>query len=113
MAVMEVRNDNTGWLIMWLEPLGEDRWLAPGEVFQVRSDYTGDDQAFSITCWGNDEDRAAGIENITVWIDNGDCDAQVTDRAGNIIECGHHRPEEINRKWAAAADEARRRTQER
>lgn len=57
MAVMEVRNNNnTGWLIMWLEPLGEDRWLAPGEVFQVRSDYTGNDQAFSITCWVNDED---------------------------------------------------------
>ncbi|MFI6387126.1 hypothetical protein ACIBHY_31670 [Nonomuraea sp. NPDC050547] len=113
MAVMEVRNDNTGWLIMWLEPLGEDRWLAPGEVFQVRSDYTGDDQAFSITCWVNDEDRAAGIENIAVWIDNGDCYAQVTDRAGNTIECGHRRPEEINRKWAAAAEEAHRLMQER
>ncbi|MFE9680987.1 hypothetical protein [Streptomyces sp. NPDC006285] len=68
MAVMEVRNDNTGWLIMWLEPLGEDRWLAPGEVFRIRSDYTGNDQAFSITCWVNEEDRAAEIENVTVWI---------------------------------------------
>ncbi|MFG2963705.1 hypothetical protein ACGFZS_10505 [Streptomyces sp. NPDC048288] len=109
MAVMEVRNDNAGRLIVWLEPLGEDRWLAPGEVFRIQSDYTGDDQAFSVTSWVNDEDRAAGIENITVWIDNGDCYAQVTDRAGNIIECGHQRPEEINMKWAAATEEARRR----
>ncbi|MDR6320304.1 hypothetical protein [Actinoplanes couchii] len=21
-----------GWLILWLEPLGEDRWLRPGDV---------------------------------------------------------------------------------
>ncbi|MGW0782555.1 hypothetical protein [Streptomyces sp. NPDC002913] len=113
MAVMEVHNDNTGWLVMWLEPLGEDRWLAPGEVFRIRSDYTGDDQAFSITCWVDDEDRAAGIENVTVWIENGDCYAQVTDRAGNIIECGHQRPAQISMKWAKTMEEASKRMKER
>ncbi|MFE6888174.1 hypothetical protein [Streptomyces sp. NPDC057694] len=113
MTVMEVRNDYKGWLVLWLEPLGEDRWLEPGETFRIRSDYDGDALAFSVTCWADEEDRAAGIENMAVWIEAGDCYAQVTDRLGNVIECGHHRPEEINRKWSAAAEEARRRMKER
>ncbi|MFJ7967289.1 hypothetical protein [Streptomyces sp. NPDC096324] len=112
MAVMDVRNDNTGWLVLWLEPLGEDRWLRPGETFRVRSDYDGAESAFSITSWVNEEDRAAGIENVAVWIEAGDCYAQVTDDAGDIVECGHHRPEEIDRKWTEAAEKARERVSE-
>jgi hypothetical protein len=108
-AVTEVRNDHTGWLCLWLEPLGEDRWLEPGETFRIESDYNGAEMAFSVTCWTNDDDRAAGIENVTVWVENGNCDPEVTDRAGNVVECGHHRPEDISRKWAAAAEEARKR----
>ncbi|MFE4698526.1 hypothetical protein ACFRIC_15775 [Streptomyces sp. NPDC056738] len=113
MAVMDVRNDNKGWLVLWLEPLGEDRWLRPDETFRIRSDYDGDELAFSITSWVNEEDRAAGIENVTVWIEAGDFDVQVTDGAGNVVECGHHRPEEIDRKWAEAAEAARKRVSER
>ncbi|MFE1289749.1 hypothetical protein [Streptomyces sp. NPDC058751] len=113
MAVMEVCNDNTGLLVLWLEPLGEDRWLEPGEAFRVRSDYDGDELAFSVTCWADEEDRAAGIENVTVWVEAGDWDAQVTDRSGNVIECGHHRPEEIDRRWTERAEEARGRVEER
>ncbi|MEV6104240.1 hypothetical protein AB0M28_05915 [Streptomyces sp. NPDC051940] len=109
MAVMEVRNDSKGWLILWLEPLGEDRWLEPGETFRIRSNYDGDELAFSVTCWVDEEDRAAGIENVAVWIEAGDCDAQVTDRAGNVVECGHHRPVEVDRKWTAVAAEIRSR----
>ncbi|MFB7294209.1 hypothetical protein [Actinacidiphila glaucinigra] len=99
MAIMDVRNDSTGWLTLWLEPLGEDRWLKPGETFRVRSDYQGNDLAFSVNLWVDDGDRSAGIENVAVWIENGDCYAEVTDAAGNVIECGHQRPEKINKKW--------------
>ncbi|MEU6768046.1 hypothetical protein ABZ916_36755 [Streptomyces sp. NPDC046853] len=109
MAVMEVRNDSPGWLTLWLEPLGEDRWLKPDETFRVRSDYQGDDLAFSVTFWVDDEDRSAGIENMAVWIENGDFYAEVVDRAGNLIECGHQRPAEVNRRWQATAEEARKR----
>ncbi|MER8188306.1 hypothetical protein [Kitasatospora sp. NPDC094015] len=108
MAVMEVRNDSKGWLVMWLEPLGEDRWLRPDETFRVRSDYNGDELAFSITFWVDDNDRSAGIENVAVWIENGDCYAEVVDTAGNLIECGHQRPAEVDRRWQAARDEAQR-----
>ncbi|MEU3791892.1 hypothetical protein AB0F07_19115 [Streptomyces fructofermentans] len=109
MAVMDVRNDSTGWLTLWLEPLGEDRWLKPGERLRVRSDYRGDDLAFSVDLWTDEEDRAAGIENIAVWIEAGDCYAEVTDAAGDVVECGHQRPVEISRKWTASREEARRR----
>jgi hypothetical protein len=110
MAVMEVRNDHAGWLVLWLEPLGEDRWLRPGETFRIQSDYIGGELAFSVVSWVHDDDRAAGIENITVCIEHRDAYAQVTDRAGNILECGHQRPAEIDSTWAAAREELEERT---
>src|ERR1051325_9132728 len=109
MAVMDVRNDSKSWLVMWLEPLGEDRWLKPDEKFQVRSDYNGDELAFSVSYWVDDQDRSAGIENVAVWIENGDCYAEVVDGAGNLVECGHQRPAEVDRRWQAALEEAQRR----
>ncbi|WP_432188045.1 hypothetical protein [Streptomyces sp. Tue6028] len=112
MAVVEVRNDSKGWLTMWLEPLGEDRWLKPDETFRVRSDYSGDELAFSVVFWV-DDDRSAGIENVAVWVEAGDCYAEVVDQAGSIVECGHQRPDEVNRRWAAALEEARKRAAER
>ncbi|WP_377272289.1 hypothetical protein [Peterkaempfera sp. SMS 1(5)a] len=112
MAVMDVHNDSQGWLTMWLEPLGEDRWLKPGEAFRVRSDYYGDELAFSVNFW-RDDDPSAQIENVAVWIENGDCSAEVVDREGNVIECGHQRPDEINRRWQARLDAAQQPAAER
>ncbi|MDQ0777715.1 hypothetical protein QF026_006181 [Streptomyces aurantiacus] len=102
-----------GWLVMWLEPLGEDRWLRPDETFRVRSDYNGDEPAFSINFWVDDDDRSAGIENVAVWIENGDCYAEVVGSAGNLIECGHQRPAEVDRRWQAVREEAQGRAAER
>lgn len=113
MAVMDVRNDSQGWLTLWLEPLGEDRWLRPGETFRVRSDYNGEDLAFSVNTWVDEGDRSARIENIAVWIENGACDAEVADAAGTLLACGHQRPEEVDRRWEAAREDARERTAER
>ncbi len=110
---MDVRNDSTGWLTLWLEPLGEDRWLRPDETFRIRSDYNGDEPAFSVSFWVDEDDRSAGIENIAVWIESGDCYAEVVDRSGRLIECGHQRPEAVNRQWQAAREEAQKRLAER
>jgi hypothetical protein len=108
MAVMGVCNDSNGWLVLWLEPLGEDRWLKPGEELRIRTDYHGDDVAFTVRWWADSDDQAAGIGNITVWVENGSAygDADVTDTAGNAIGCGHQRPADADRKRARALDEA-------
>jgi hypothetical protein len=103
---MDVRNDSTEWLVLWLEPLGEDRWLRRGERLRIRTDYRGDDLAFSVTSWV-DDDWSDGIENIAVWIENGDCYAEVTNAAGDVVECGHQRPAEIHAKWTLALTETR------
>ncbi|MFI6493790.1 hypothetical protein [Streptomyces sp. NPDC050564] len=68
--------------------------------------------AFSVNYWVDENDRAAGIETVAVRIENGDCYAEVVDNAGNVIECGHQRPAEINRRWQAKAEEIQKRTAE-
>lgn len=109
MAVMGVCNSSQGWLVLWLEPLGEDRWLRPGETLRVRSDYDGGELAFSVDCWVCEDDRAAGIENISVCVENGSAYAEVVDAAGTVVECGHQRPAEVDRRWKAMADQASKR----
>jgi hypothetical protein len=106
MAIMAVRNDSTGWLVLWLEPLGEDFWLRPAETFQIRSPYAGAELEFIVNYWVNDHDRTTGIENVTLWIQNGDpFEVVVTDGTGAVVECGHARPVEIAEKWAAQRGE--------
>lgn len=92
MAVIDVQNSGTGWLVLWTEPLGEDRWMRPGERFRIRSAYQGDQVPFRVVHWSDEKDRAAGIENVTVVDEWGDCYATVvTDATGAVIECGHQR----------------------
>jgi uridine kinase len=98
---MTVRNGSAGWLCLWLEPLGEDRWLRSGETFRITSDYAGDKADFQVDYWVDDQDRAAGIENVTVWIQYGNPYAEVTDDDGHVVECGHQRPPEVALKWEA------------
>jgi hypothetical protein len=100
MAIMDLRNGSAGWMLMWLEPLGEDRWLRPGETFRIRSDYRGDELPFAVVASVSDEYRSDGIEQVAVWVEHGDFYAEVIDEAGNLIECGHNRPAEIHRRWA-------------
>ncbi|MFF5233240.1 hypothetical protein [Dactylosporangium sp. NPDC000521] len=98
MAIMDLRNDSDGWLVLWLEPLGEDRWLKPGETVHIRSDHDGDDAPFTVDRL-EDDDEAAGIANIAVWVNGGA--AEVTDSSGTRLESGHQRPEEVTKKWSA------------
>ena len=113
MAAIGVRNGSNGWLVLWIEPIGEDRWLMPGETFEVRSDYVGDEQAFTVDYSIDHSERGAGIESITVYTDKGDWQVEVTDGSGNLVHCGHQRPSEIDQKWKTQAEEARRRMQDR
>ncbi|MEV0131004.1 hypothetical protein AB0H83_21385 [Dactylosporangium sp. NPDC050688] len=106
MAIMAVRNDSAGWLVLWLEPLGEDFWLRPAETFQNRSPYAGAELECIVNYWVNDDDRAAGIGTVTMWIQNRDpFEVVVTDGRGAVVECGHGRPVEIAEKWAAQREQ--------
>ena len=101
MALMEVNNDSAQWLIVWLEPLGEDRWLKRGEALQIRTDYVGDELAFGVLTHASEKDRADGIDNLSVYVERGHPMAVVTDRDGNVLECGHQRPDEVDQRWKA------------
>lgn len=104
MASIVVSNSSDDWLVVWLEPLGEDRWLRPGERFTIHDNHDGPNTPFEIVYWASDDDRAAGIENLTVWINEGDpFTTEVHDRSGAVVECGHQRPPEVDQKWSAAA----------
>ena len=52
-GVLDITNSYAGWLTLWLEPLGEDRWLRPGETFRIRSDYNGDEPDFLVAFWAD------------------------------------------------------------
>lgn len=99
MGILDITNSHAGWLTLWLEPLGEDRWMRPGETFRIRSDYDGDERDFLIDLSAGAKARPAGIENVTVSIERGSPYARVTDDSGNVVECGHQRPAEIHARW--------------
>jgi hypothetical protein len=105
-ALIDITNSSNEWLVMWLEPLGEDRWLRRGETLRVKSDYVGAELAISIEHWARDEDRAAGIAHVSVWVEGGSAYAEVTHRSGRSVPCGSQRPEAIDRAWKAGLAEA-------
>jgi hypothetical protein len=84
---MEVRNDSEGLVELFLEPLGEDRWLTPGETFTIRSDYEGDEEPFEVT----DERGLDGTGAVVVW-PHACGEVEVFDDSGALVECGHQRP---------------------
>ena len=102
MAVTQIFNHSDGWLVMYLEPLGEDRWLRPGQTFEVRSDYDGPNCPFTIEFLVDHGDHSYGIESVSVWVNEGNCYAEVTDETGAATECGHQRPADVHERWAKA-----------
>ena len=95
---MGVHNGSAGWLILWLEPLGEDRWLRPGETFQVRSDHQGEQYPLTLYRGVDPDGPTAGLEYVEVWVDHGPW-VTVTDSSGVVVECGHQRPADVSRQW--------------
>lgn len=95
MATMDVENSSGGMLVLWMEPLGVDYWLRPGERFRIHLPCPAGESPFGIVHWSDERDLAAGIANLTVTVEAGDCrEVTVTDRAGTLLDCGHQRPED-------------------
>ncbi|MFE4458305.1 hypothetical protein ACFROC_13225 [Nocardia tengchongensis] len=99
MAQMDVANRSQSWLVLWLEPWGEDRWLKPGESFRITTDYHGEGLDFTVGFSVSDDGRCIRTENLTVWVEHG-TRVEVTDSGtGGQIECGHQRPVEVEQAW--------------
>jgi hypothetical protein len=105
---MDVTNSSEGRLVLRPEPLGEDRWLKPEETLRIRSDYTGQDLAFSVDFSVGEDDRAANIENVSVYVEGGSVYAEVTDALGHAVECGYQRPPDVDAKWRAVVETLKR-----
>ncbi|WP_338930844.1 hypothetical protein WEB32_04575 [Streptomyces netropsis] len=94
---MPVGNEGRSDLCLFIEPLGEDYWLNPGEVFTVGP------ESEEIDVWF---ETFVSKDCITVWLyEDGDAAKllvgyTVVDADGNLLECGHQRPS--GQKFSAA-----------
>lgn len=84
MSKTSVSNETSGMLCLWVEPWGTDHWMRPGEVFTVVTETEAEESPFNVVVHG---------QGITVWVNSGD-DAEVFDKHGNRVPCGHQRPAE-------------------
>ncbi|MFE0026549.1 hypothetical protein [Amycolatopsis sp. NPDC059021] len=88
---LPVRNAGDRALCLFLEPYGEDYWIAPGKALLVLTTAEDVDAQFDVT---------VGPDLVSVWIhESDDCgkvvlDYRVTDEHGVTVECGHERPSE-------------------
>ncbi len=79
------------------------------ERFTVNTDYEGSKTPFQIDFWMSESDRAAGIENLSCWVNDGDAYAEVRDESGALIECGHQRPADVDARWTVQLEEFKKR----
>ena len=71
---------------MWVEPLGEDYWLNPGETFTVVADDDPDADGFNVVHHD---------QGVSVWYEAASWpEPQVYDASGKLLRCGHQRPQE-------------------
>ncbi|WP_369260863.1 hypothetical protein [Streptomyces sp. R35] len=107
MAKVRLSNDTDGILALWTEPLGEDRWMKPGEQFTVVAGDSepapADDVPFDV---------AFHDQGISVWVNVG-YEAVVYDQSGAELDCGHQRPLEVLRSWTESAEAAATRAETR
>lgn len=87
-----VKNDTTDNLRLWLEPWSSDHWMYPGDRFTITTD-------------GPCFETVIHEQGISIWVNAG-TDAQVVDRDGNEVPCGHQRPIEALREWLVASERA-------
>ncbi|WP_394426144.1 hypothetical protein [Streptomyces sp. SGAir0957] len=67
---------------LWVEPWGTDHWMRPGEEFTVVTETGQEHSPFNVVVHD---------QGITVWVNSGS-DAEVFDRNGAPVRCGHQRP---------------------
>ncbi len=78
----QIQNSCSGVKPLYTEPEGQDFWLAPGEVVEIRAEVTSTSADFvfdakpdAITVWPSED-----MGHISVW------------SAGVLLECGYQRP---------------------
>ena len=77
-------NETGSVLCLWVEPWGTDHWMRPGEEFTVVTETEAEESPFNVVVHG---------QGITVWVNSGN-DAEVFDKNGGQVPCGHQRPAE-------------------
>ncbi len=77
-----VSNETERMLCLWVEPWGTDHWMRPGEEFTVVTEAPNEESPFNVVVHG---------QGITVWVNSGN-DAEVFDKDGKLVPCGHQRP---------------------
>ncbi|MFJ5924749.1 hypothetical protein ACIQF6_19325 [Kitasatospora sp. NPDC092948] len=94
MPKTSVDNDTENLLCLWLEPWGTDHWMRPGEQFTVVTEGEPEESPFDVVVHD---------QGISVWVNTADA-AEVFDRDGNEVLCGHQRPIEAVRQFLAGAE---------
>lgn len=84
MSRTSVSNETSSMLCLWVEPWGTDHWMRLGEEFTVVTETEPEQSPFNVVVHG---------QGITVWVNSGG-DAEVFDRNGDPVRCGHQRPAE-------------------
>ena len=101
MASIDITNPFDGWLVVWIEPLGEDHWLRPGETCHITDDYAGSEEAFEVDHADMTYEAEIEIHNVVCWVIHFDLNMRTFDANGVQTDCGHQRPVEIALKWEA------------
>jgi hypothetical protein len=79
---LRLQNESTEMLCVFVEPLGEDFWIAPAQTLV----FTGSTSEPEVDCiW-----HAQGV---SVWMDDAPAYGfVVTTQEGEVVECGYQRP---------------------
>ncbi|MDX2389324.1 MULTISPECIES: hypothetical protein [unclassified Streptomyces] len=85
MSKTSVSNETESMLCLWVEPWGTDHWMRPGEEFTVVTYLEPEEAPFNVV---------VHAQGITVWV-NSSNDAEVVDKNGNLVPCGHQRPADL------------------
>ncbi|XVV08611.1 hypothetical protein ACQP2X_27610 [Actinoplanes sp. CA-131856] len=82
MTNLNLLNETEGMLCVFVEPLGEDFWIAPSQ----RLLFTATTSQPSVECvWHR--------QGVSVWMDDADAYGfTVTTDTGEAVECGYQRP---------------------
>ncbi|WP_234343136.1 hypothetical protein [Streptomyces fulvoviolaceus] len=75
-------NETCSMPCLWVEPWGTDHWMRPGEKFTVATEAEPEESPFNVVVHD---------QGITVWVNSGN-DAEVFDKHGILVLCGHQRP---------------------
>ncbi|MFJ5064668.1 hypothetical protein ACIP96_35295 [Streptomyces nigra] len=87
MSKTSVNNETSSMVYLRVEPWGTDHWMRPGEEFTVMTEAEPEPSPFNVVVHD---------QGITVWV-NSSADAEVFDKDGSLVPCGHQGPAEGGR----------------